>query len=73
MKLDEKDRIIISMYADNPHIVQEEIGFAIGLSQPSVAVRVRKLKENGAIETQTGVNYQALKDLAFPNRTPDWA
>jgi DNA-binding Lrp family transcriptional regulator len=56
MKLDQKDRTIISMYAENPNISQEEIGTAVELSQPSVAVRVRKLKDGGAIETQTGIN-----------------
>ena len=56
MELDKKDRAIISMYAKNPDVSQEEIGEEIELSQPSVAARVRKLKESGAIETQTGVN-----------------
>ncbi len=56
MELDKKDRTIISMYAKNPDVSQEEIGDAIELSQPSVAARVRKLKESGAIETHTGVN-----------------
>ena len=56
MNLDKKDRTIISMYAVNPNVSQEEIGETIELSQTSVAARVRKLKENGAIETHTGVN-----------------
>ena len=56
MELDKKDRAIISMYAKNPDVSQEEIGDIIELSQPSVAARVRKLKESGAIESHTGVN-----------------
>jgi len=56
MKMDNKDRMILSMYAKNPDVSQEEIGAAIELSQPSVAARVRKLKESGAIETLTGIN-----------------
>lgn len=56
IKLDDKDRAIISMYAKDPDVSQEEIGEKIELSQPSVAARVRKLKEGGAIETHTGVN-----------------
>ncbi len=73
MKLDDKDRIIISMYAEDPDVSQEEIGMRIGLSQPSVAMRVRKLKENGAIETQTGINplkmglYMAKVDISTNN------
>ena len=56
MKIDKKDRVIISMYAENPDTSQEEIAKVINLSQPSVAMRIKKLKENGAIETQTGIN-----------------
>jgi len=56
MKLDPKDRTIITMYARDPQISQDDIARKIGLSQPSVAVRIRKLRENGAIVTQTGIN-----------------
>ena len=56
MDLDKKYRAIISMYAKNPDVSQEEIGDIIELSQPSVAARVKKLRESGAIETHTGVN-----------------
>ena len=38
MKLDEKDRIIITMYADDPNISQEKIAARIKMSQPSVAI-----------------------------------
>ena len=55
MKLDEKDRIIISLFANHSNISQEEIARQINLSQPSVAIRIKKLKENGALETQTGI------------------
>jgi len=56
MKIDHKDKIIISNYALDPYVSQEDIARDIGISQPSVAVRIRKLKETGAIETQTGIN-----------------
>ncbi len=56
MKLDDRDRIIITRYATNPDISQDEIAREISLSQPSVAARIRKLKKIGAIETQTGIN-----------------
>jgi DNA-binding Lrp family transcriptional regulator len=70
MKLDEKDRTIISMYAIDPNVSQEEIARTINLSQPSVAMRIKKLKEKGAIETQTGINplkmglYMAKVDIS---------
>lgn len=56
MKLDDKDRAIISMYARDPDVSQDEIAKEVGLSQPSIAVRVRKLKEAGAIQSVTGTN-----------------
>jgi DNA-binding Lrp family transcriptional regulator len=73
MKLDEKDRIIISMYASNPNVSQEEIASKIKLSQPSVAARIKKLKSQGAIEIQTGINplkmglYMAKVDISTNN------
>ncbi len=76
MKIDVKDRTIITMYAKNPDVSQEEIAQQIGLSQPSVAVRIRKLKEQGAIETHTGINplkmglYVAKVDVTTSNTIP---
>lgn len=73
MKLDKKDRVIISMFAKDPDVSQEEIARNIKLSQPSVAMRIKKLKENGAIETQTGINplqmglYMAKVDISSNN------
>ncbi len=73
MKLDKKDRIIISMYAKDSNVSQEEIAKVINLSQPSVAMRIKKLKENGALETQTGINplkmglYMAKVDISSNN------
>ncbi len=58
------------MYAKNSDVSQEEIARAIELSQPSVAMRIRKLKDNGALETQTGINplkmglYMAKVDIS---------
>ncbi|NLI73423.1 MAG: Lrp/AsnC family transcriptional regulator [Euryarchaeota archaeon] len=56
MTLDDKDRIIITMYADDPDISQERIAQTIGLSQPSVAARVSKLRKDGALEKLVGIN-----------------
>ena len=56
MRFDDRDRKIISMYAKDPSVSQEEIAGEIGISQPSVAMRIRKLKDGGAIEAQTGIN-----------------
>ena len=73
MKIDEKDRMIITMFAENSDISQDEIARRIKLSQPSVAVRIRKLKEGGGLETQTGIDpfkmglYMAKVDISSNN------
>jgi DNA-binding Lrp family transcriptional regulator len=54
--LDEKDRKIISLLHDNHEISQEEIAKKVKLSQPSVAMRIKRLKERGILEIVTGVN-----------------
>ena len=46
IKLDDKDRKIISLLHDNQEISQEEIAKIVHLSQPSVAMRIKKLKES---------------------------
>jgi DNA-binding Lrp family transcriptional regulator len=55
-KLDDKDRKIISMLHDNQEVFQEDIAKTVKLSQPSVAVRIKKLKEKGIIDQIIGVN-----------------
>jgi DNA-binding Lrp family transcriptional regulator len=75
MKLDDKDKKIISMYAEKPDVSQEDIAKVISLSQPSVAIRIKKLRESGALETQTGINplrmglYMAKVDISSNNPT----
>ena len=47
---------IITLLHDNQEISQEEIAKIIHLSQPSVAMRIKKLKDRGIIEQVMGVN-----------------
>ena len=56
IKLDEKDRKIITLLHNNQDISQEEIANEIKLSQPSVAIRIKKLKEKGILDNIIGVN-----------------
>ncbi|WP_019178749.1 Lrp/AsnC family transcriptional regulator [Methanomassiliicoccus luminyensis] len=56
MKLDDKDRIIITMYAEDPDISQEKIAARLNMTQPSVAARVAALRKEGGLEKQLGVN-----------------
>lgn len=42
--LDDADRLIISLLAENPESCQNEIAQLLDISQPSVGARIRKLK-----------------------------
>ena len=44
------------MFAANPHVSQEEIAGKLGISQPSVASRIKKLRASGALETRVGID-----------------
>ena len=55
-KLDEKDKKIISLLHDKQDLSQEEIAKLVKLSQPSVAMRIKKLKDRGIIEQIIGAN-----------------
>jgi DNA-binding Lrp family transcriptional regulator len=75
IELDEKDRTIISLLHDNQNISQEEIAKKVRLSQPSVAIRIKKLKEKGIIDQLVGVNlnkvgiYVAMVKVRTTNTT----
>lgn len=75
IKLDEKDRKIITLLHDKQGISQEEIAKQINLSQPSVAMRIKKLKERGMIDQIIGVNlnkvgiYVAMVTVRTTNTT----
>ena len=53
---DDRDKKILTMYSRDPNVSQERIGSEIGLKQPSVAVRIRKLKDAGALEQMAGID-----------------
>jgi DNA-binding Lrp family transcriptional regulator len=54
--LDAKDKAIITMLSADPEASQEAMARELGLSQPSVAVRVRKLREAGALSLMSGID-----------------
>ncbi len=56
LELDEKDRLIIKILQENPKISQTEIAKLVGLSQPSVGSRIKKLRDLGIIDFSYGVN-----------------
>jgi DNA-binding Lrp family transcriptional regulator len=75
IELDEKDRKIITLLHDNQDVSQEEIAKKVRLSQPSVAIRLKKLKEKGIINQIIGVNlnkvgiYVAIVKVRTTNTT----
>ena len=54
--LDSKDMQIISMLIKNPEISQQVIAKQIKVSQPSVNLRLHKLKKNGLLSSSIGVD-----------------
>lgn len=60
LKLDDRDNTILAMLQKDPHVSQQEIAKKVGLSQPSVGARIRKLEEKGIIQTVTGVNFRIV-------------
>ena len=75
IKLDKKDRTIITLLHDNKDISQEEIAKKINLSQPSVAMRIKRLRDRGIIDQIIGVNlnkvgiYVAIVTVRTTNTT----
>ncbi|MHA1193443.1 MAG: Lrp/AsnC family transcriptional regulator, partial [Promethearchaeota archaeon] len=75
IKLDQKDRKIITLLHDNQEISQEEIAKIVHLSQPSIAMRIKKLKERGIMDHIMGVNlnkvgiYVAIVTVRTTNTT----
>jgi DNA-binding Lrp family transcriptional regulator len=57
---DKKDRQILSLFRENPEISQSEIAEKIGISQPSVGVRLKKLRNKGAISHVVGMNFKRV-------------
>ncbi len=55
-KIDNKDREILTLLSEDPDIAQEKIAERINLSQPSVAVRLKKLRDIGAYSKICGIN-----------------
>lgn len=56
LDIDEKDRMILELLEKDPEMSQSEIAKLVGLSQPSVGSRIKKLKELGVISHAYGLN-----------------
>ncbi len=56
LAIDQTDRKIVSVLAEKPELSQSEIGRLLKISQPAVGARIHKLREQGVIAHQIGVN-----------------
>lgn len=55
-ELDSKDKIILKILEETPEISQNEVARLVGLSQPSVGARIKKMKNMGIINHSYGIN-----------------
>lgn len=58
--IDERDQKIITLLEGNPDISQSEIAARIKLSQPSVAMRMHKLRQRGILSSVVGMNFKKV-------------
>jgi len=57
LNLDDRDMKIVSWHMEDPYISQIEVAKRLKLSQPSVNLRINKLREKGIININTGINF----------------
>jgi len=59
--MDELDKKIVALFQKDPTMSQKELAEKIGISQPSISARLRKLKEYGILSPCIGVSYKKAK------------
>lgn len=59
-KLDDKDRMIMTLLQRDPEISQDKISEKLGITQPSISARLRKLKKNGFLLINSGINLRKV-------------
>lgn len=61
LDVDDLDKSILSLFQKDPEITHSEIANKVGLSQPAVGARIKRLKENGILEHNYGINLRNIK------------
>lgn len=62
IELDDKDRLILEVIGKDPDASQSEIAKLVGLSQPSVGSRIKRMKDREIIDHTYGID---LKNPGF--------
>ena len=60
MRLDKIDLKIIELLSKDPEICQEEIAREVGITQPAVCLRLKKLKKLGILKKVCGMDVKTL-------------
>jgi DNA-binding Lrp family transcriptional regulator len=59
--LDFTDRRIVDEMRGNPDITQASIAHELGLSQPSVAARIKRLKDSRILVSRVGLDLRKVE------------
>ena len=54
--IDDDDKKILRMLSENPQLSQAELSKRLGISQPAVSARMRKLEESGILARLVGTD-----------------
>jgi len=75
LKLDDVDKQIIALLQENPSVSQAAIAKLLGISQPAVGMRIKKLMKAGVLETRVGIPAHRfnlrLAMVGIKTRNPD--
>jgi len=57
---DEKDREIVQLLQGDPDVPHREIARKVGLSQPAVSARIHRLRQQGFLKIQVGLDADSV-------------
>ncbi len=75
MGIDPTDIRILNLLSSNPDICQQEIADALGMTQPAVCFRIKKLKQEGILREGCGIDLKKLGlsiFIAFGEGSPEF-
>lgn len=60
LKIDDIDKLIITLLQENPEMTHSEISEKVNKSQPAIGARIIKLKRKHLLETQIGADFKEI-------------